>query len=111
MKILARLFVSAISIFVTTHLLKGIYISDFTASLLAALILAIINITLKPLLILLTLPINILTLGLFTIIINASLVLLTAAIVPGFSIDNFGWAILFSIILAIVNYILNKLID
>lgn len=84
--------------------------TDFKAALLAALVLGIINATIKPLLILLTLPITVLTLGLFTLVINALLILLTSKLVPGFQVDGFWWAFLFSIILMVVNYILYKLV-
>lgn len=92
-------------------MLKGIHVADFQTALIASLVLGAINMTLKPILFLLTLPITVITLGLFTLIINALLILLTTAIVPGFSVDNFWWALLFSIVLAGVNYILYKLIE
>jgi len=111
MKLLARWILNAIAIVITTYLLRGIHIDNFTTALLTAVVLAIINVTIKPVLFFLTLPITIFTLGLFTLVINALLILLTAAIVPGFQVDNFGWALLFSIVLTAVNYILNKLIE
>lgn len=111
MKILARWVISAIAIIITSYLLRGIHIVDFQTALIAALVLATINITIKPILFLLTLPITIITFGLFTLILNAIMILLTAAIVPGFTVDNFWWAILFSIVLTVVNYFLYKLLE
>jgi putative membrane protein len=110
MKLLIRWFINALAIVITAYLLQGIHITGFTTALLVALILGIINVTIKPLLFLLTLPITILTLGLFYLVINALMILLTSALVPGFRVDGFGWALLFSIILAVVNSILHALI-
>ena len=83
----------------------------FFAALAAAFILGVINITIKPLLILLTLPVTILTLGLFTFVINALMIMLSAQFVPGFGVDSFWWALLFSIILSIINYFLYQIFE
>lgn len=111
MNLLVRLVVNAIAIVITTYLLRGIHVDGFPTALLTAVVLALINVTIKPLLFILTLPITIVTLGLFTLVINALLIQLTATIVPGFKVDNFGWALLFSIVLTAINYILYKLIE
>lgn len=111
MRILIKWVINAIAIVITAYLLRGIHVTDFTVALIAALVLGIINVTIKPLILILTLPLTILTLGLFTLIINALLILLTSVLVPGFRVDGFGWALLFSIVLTAVNYFLNKLIE
>ena len=111
MAILARWLLSALAISVTAYVLRGVHVNDFYAALAAAFILGIINITIKPLLILLTLPITILTLGLFTFVINALLIMLSAELVPGFSVDSFGWALIFSIVLTIINYFLYQIFE
>jgi putative membrane protein len=103
MNIILRLIVLIISIGVTAYLLPGVLITGVAAAVIAGLILAIVNTFLRPILIILTLPINILTLGLFTFVINALLVMLAAWIVPGFMVLNFGWALLFSIVVAVIN--------
>ena len=72
-------------------------------------VLGIINAFIKPVLIILTLPINILTLGLFTFVINALIIILTSGLVPGFKVNGFWWALLFSIVLSIVNSFLHQL--
>jgi putative membrane protein len=72
-----------------------------------ALFLGIINMALRPILILITLPINILTLGLFTFVINALLVLLSSSVIKGFEVNGFWTAMLFSIVLSIISYLLN----
>lgn len=89
------------------YLLPGVHIAGFTTALVAALVLGIINAVLKPILVFLTLPINILTLGLFTLVINALLIMLATFIVPGFVVDGFGWALLFSILLSVINAFLH----
>lgn len=69
----------------------------------------LINAIIRPILILLTLPLNILTLGLFTLVINALLIMLAAAIVPGFTVQGFWWALLFGLVLAVINYVLGAI--
>ncbi|WP_054694052.1 phage holin family protein [Geotalea toluenoxydans] len=98
--------VSALAIAVTAYLLPGVKLSGFLAAIITAGVLGLINAIIKPLLFLLTLPINILTLGLFTLVINAVLIMLTSAIVPGFSVSGFWQALLFSLVLVLVNYLL-----
>lgn len=96
--------VSGLAIVIAAYLLPGIRLTGFFAALVTALVLGLINAVIKPLLLLLTLPINIMTLGLFTLVINALLILLTAKIVPGFQVDGFWWALAFSVVLALVNF-------
>lgn len=104
MQILIQWLLSALAIMVAAYILPGVEIAGFFPALVAAVVIGLINTFIKPFLILLTLPINILTLGLFTLIINALLVLLASAIVPGFKVDGLGWAMLFSIVLFFVNW-------
>lgn len=110
MQLIVNLLVNGFAVFVTAYLLSGgIHLSSYFIALVVSILLGIVNTLLKPLLIILTLPINILTLGLFTLIINGLLVLLVAYFVPGFSVKNIWWAILFSIVLAAVNWFLHLL--
>ena len=95
--------VYAIAIAISAYLLPGIEVTGVVALLLTALVLGIVNALIKPLLILLTLPVNILTLGLFTLVINALLILLVAQIVPGFTVSGFWWALLFGVILSVIS--------
>lgn len=108
MIILVSWLVSTLVIFALANILPGVTVDSFTSALIAALILGIINAVLKPILLLLTLPINLLTLGLFTFVINALLILLAARIVPGFHIDGFISAFIFGIALSIVNFFFDK---
>ena len=99
---------SALTVLIASYLLPGVHVASFWTALLVALLLGIFNTLLKPILILLTLPITILTLGLFTIVINALLILLVAQIVPGFTIDGFWWAVLFSLLISLINLLVAK---
>lgn len=98
---------TSIAIVIAAYLVPGVTVSGFGTALVAALVLGIINVSVKPLLIILTLPINILTLGLFTFVINALVIELTSFFVPGFAVKNFVWALVFSLILSVVAYALH----
>ena len=103
MAILISWIISAMVIFSIAYVLPGVHVTSFTSALAVALVLGIINAFLKPVLLILTLPINILTLGLFTLVINAILILLVSKFVSGFVVDGFLWAFIFGIILSIAN--------
>jgi putative membrane protein len=85
-------------------------VRSFFSALWVALFLGIVNMLLRPFLLLITLPINILTLGLFTFVINGVIILLASSIVKGFQVSGFWIAVLFSIMLSIINYLMNLLI-
>ena len=111
MSFLLQWLVSGLAIIITAYILPGVKVEGFFAALVTALILGLINAVIRPVLILLTLPLNILTLGLFTLVINALLIMLAAAIVPGFSVQGFWWALLFGLVLAIVNFALGGIVS
>ena len=100
---------ATLAVAIAAYLLPGVMVDGFLAAAIAALVLGVVNALVRPLLLLLTLPLTILTLGLFTLVINAVLVLLTSAVVPGFSVANFWWAVLFSVVLVLVNVGINEL--
>ncbi len=104
MNFLINWIVSALVIIVAAYVLPGVTVSGFAAAFAAALVLGLVNAFIKPVLLALTLPINFLTFGLLTLVINAALILLVSRIVPGFSVATFWWALLFGMILSIVNY-------
>ena len=109
MKKLADWLLRAISLLLISRIVPGIHFSDFTSAIIAALILGLINALIKPLLTLLTLPITILTLGLFSLIINGLLFQLASRFTPGFIVDSFTAAFFGSILYALINSILHKL--
>lgn len=101
--IIARILISAVSVLLLSMLLQGVHVSDSLHAVFVALLLAFLNATLRPLLILLTFPVTVVTLGLFLFVINALIILLASKWIPGFSVDGFWWALLFSFLLAIFN--------
>ncbi len=101
MKILIHLFVSTLAILVTAYLIPGASITPLSA-LVLGIVLGILNTFIKPIVKLITLPITILTLGLFSLVINALFIILAAKIVPGFGISGFWAAFFFSIVLSII---------
>lgn len=102
-QILLQLTLSAVAILIAQYLLPGVHVVDFFVAIVIAALLALLNITVKPILIALTIPITIMTLGLFLLVINALLILIAAEIVPGFEVDGFWWALIFSLILSLLN--------
>ncbi len=82
---------------------------DLVSLAIAALVLGLLNAIVRPILFLLTLPLTIVTLGLFLLVLNAIMLEITAAVVPGFFIDSFGWAIIGAIVLAIVSVVTNRI--
>lgn len=103
------LLLSTAAVLISAYVIPGIEVESIWGAIVTAIVLGIITSLLKPLLVILTLPINILTLGLFTLVINALLVMLAAAVVPGFSVDGFLPAVIFSVVLGLVNGFLANL--
>lgn len=111
MNFLLRMLITALVAFGLANFLKGIHVDTFSTALVFALVLAVLNVLVTPLLILLTLPLTIITLGLFLFVVNTLVVLLASRLVNGFSIDNFWWGLLFALLLSLVNSVLFKEID
>ncbi len=107
---LGRLIVNAVALLVTAHFINGIELKGVMAALIAALVLGVVNAVIRPLLVLLSLPIQVLTLGLFTFVINALMLWLVSAVVVGFHVAGFGAALVGSLVLAIVSSILSLLV-
>ena len=110
MRWIINFLITAVVIYVLSKLLAPhILIRSFTTAIIFAVVLAILNAIVKPLIIILTLPITIITLGLFLLVINVIIILLAAKFVSGIRIDGFLWAFIFSVLLSIVSTILHKL--
>lgn len=107
MRLLVNLLINTIAVFVAGYILPGVHLDSLVTAFIVSIVLGVINAFIKPVLLLLTLPINVLTLGLFTLVINALLVLLTTNFVPGFTVDNFWWALGFSIVVSLVSAFLS----
>ncbi len=108
MKFIMRIIVTSIVAFGLSYILKGIKMDSFWTAIILAIVLALLNALLKPILIILTLPITIVTFGLFLFVINAGMILLAEKIIDGFKVEGFWWALLFSLLLSIVTSILYK---
>lgn len=104
---LAKLVINALAFYVTAYLVPGVAIAGWQTLVVVAVVWGVLSVLVKPIIILLTLPINILTLGLFTLVINAALLLLTSRLVAGFVVEGFGTALLAAVVLAIVNLVLS----
>lgn len=111
MGFIIKILVIAVAAFVAAYLLPGVTIVDLKTTLIVALVLALLNTFIKPILVVLTIPITIITLGLFLLIINAIMVKLADYFIDGFTVDGWVAAILFSLIVSIVTYILDKIVD
>ncbi len=105
-----RWFVLTAAILVASYLLEGIRVSGLFSAVLAAAVLGLLNVFIRPLLILLTLPINILSFGLFTFFINALLLASVSFVIPGFEVHGFWTAVAGSLIISIVSWLLNLLV-
>lgn len=101
--------IAAVAVIISAYLLPGVTVEGFFAALVAALVLGLVNAFLRPVLLILTLPITIFTLGLFYLVINALLIMLTDAIVPGFDVRSFWWALLFGLVLSVINSVLGRI--
>ncbi len=109
MGILVTWALNALALYVTAQFVPGIHVSGAISALLAAIVIGFVNTFIKPLLLFLTLPINLMTLGLFTFVINAVVLWLAAQVVPGFSVDSLLWAILAAVVLSFVSTLLSRL--
>ena len=110
MRFLARLLLNGLAIIIAAWLLPGLHLSGTFAALVAGAILGFVNAIIRPVLFFLTLPLTLVTLGLFIFVLNALCLGLTAALVPGFDIDSFWWALLGALLISIVSWILNGLL-
>lgn len=106
MGILIRLILMALATFATAYILPGAKVESFITAIILAIVLGLLNVIVKPVLSILSLPVTILTFGLFTLVINGLIILLASKIVPGFYIAGFWWAVLFSIVLTLISSLL-----
>lgn len=108
MNILFRILLTAIVVLVLANFLPGVHVIDFTTAIIVAAVLGLLNAIVKPILIILTLPITIVTFGLFLLVINAGIILLADNFITGFDVNSFWTALLFSILLSIAQSFLNS---
>ncbi len=110
MKWILTFAINAAALLVADYLLSGLYFTSASATILAAVILGLINMLIRPIFTLLSFPLILLTMGLFTLIINTILLKLTSLLVPGFIISSFGTAFLGALIISIISWILNAIL-
>ena len=107
---IVRFLLSGLAVMLTAYLLPGVDVNHYGYALLVAFVISVANVIVKPILVLLTIPITILTLGLFLLVINAGIILLVDYLVtPGFEVNGFWWALAFSLILSIFNSLFGDL--
>ncbi|MFP4287672.1 MAG: phage holin family protein [Bacteroidota bacterium] len=106
MGFLIKVLVTTLAVVVGSYILPGVTVKDFTTAIVVAFVLGILNAVLKPILVILTIPVTILTLGLFLLVINALIIMLTANLIDGFDVSNFWIAVIFSIIISIISGLL-----
>lgn len=103
MNTIIHFLLNGLAVLLTAYLLPGVHVEHYGQALLVALVLSLVNIFIKPILILFTIPLTIATLGLFLLVINALMILLVDSFLVGFRVDGFWWALAFSLILSIFN--------
>lgn len=105
MNFIVKILITGLVVLLGAYMLPGVVVNSFGTALLVAVVLAILNALVKPILIFLTIPITILTLGLFLLVINALIILFTDALVPGFDVGGFWWALIYSLLLSALMYV------
>lgn len=106
MSFLVKTLITTFAVVITSYLLSGVTVDSFITALVVAFVLGVLNMVLKPVLIILTIPVTVMSLGLFLLVINAFIIQLAAYFVKGFEVNTFWWALLFSIILSVVSWFL-----
>lgn len=101
-----RILLSALAVVILAKLLTGIYVDSYITAIIVAIVLSLLNFIVKPILVIFTLPVTILTFGLFLLIINAIIILLADSLVTGFDVKNIWWALLFSLLLSFFQSVL-----
>ena len=110
MKTLVRILLTALAVLAIAYFLDGVTVDSYVAAILVAFVLGLLRLIVKPILVILTLPVTIITLGLFLFVINALMVLLASEIVPGFRVSGFWVALLFSLLLSLIQSVVFSLL-
>ncbi|NKI25614.1 putative membrane protein [Arenibacter nanhaiticus] len=111
MNLILRILLSALAVVILCYLLPGAHVDTFMTAIIVAIVLGLLNFIVKPILVILTLPVTILTLGLFLLIINAIIILLADKLIDGFGVDSIWWALLFSLLLSFLQSILYSFLN
>ena len=109
MYLILKLLISSIVVFALSYFLPGVHVANLMGALMVAIVLGLLNTFLKPIFVLLTIPVTLFTLGLFLLVINAVIILICDYLIAEFSVDGFLSALFFSILLSIIQSVLNKI--
>jgi len=110
MKLILRILLSALAVVILSKILPHVSVDSYLTAIIVALVLSLLNFLVKPILVILTLPVTLITFGLFLLIINAIIILLADGLIAGFSVDGIWWALLFSLLLSFLQSILFSLL-
>lgn len=111
MKTILRVLLSALAVVLLSKLLPGVSVEDYILAVIVAAVIALLRLIVKPILVILTLPITIITLGLFLLVINAFIIMMADYFIPGFAVKSIWWAILFSLLLSILESIFHSVLE
>ena len=111
MKTIAKILLTAVAVMLVAYILPGVAVANFWTAIVVAIVLGLLRLIVKPILIFLTLPITIVTLGLFLLVINACIILMADYFVGGFIVDSFWWALAFSLLLSFLQSILYTAVE
>jgi putative membrane protein len=111
MNFLIKLLLSAVAVVIGAYVIPGVTVNGYVTALIVALIMSLLNVTVKPMLTILTIPITILTLGLFLLVINVIIIYITDALISGFNVSGFLPALLFSLVVSLVNWLFDSILN
>lgn len=109
MGIIIKILLSGAAALLAAYILPGVQIDGFVSALILAIVLALLNLIVRPILVILTIPVTVLTLGLFLLVINALIILMAEYLIPGFQVDGFLWALIFSLVLSLIEAVLDAI--
>ncbi len=110
MKLILKLIINAVAVLILAEILPGATVDNYVSALIVAVVIAILNAIVKPVLVILTLPVTVITLGLFLLVINAGIILLADYFIDGFNVNGWIWALIFSVLLSIFQSILHTIL-
>lgn len=109
MRFIVNLLIGGLAVFISAYIIPGVTVDSFVTAVLVGIVLGIINALVKPIFVFFTLPLTVVTLGLFLFVINSLMILLASAIVPGFKVNGFWTALVFSLVLSVVSWFLHSI--
>lgn len=109
MGIIIKILLTGVAALIAAYILPGVQIDGFVSALILAVVLALLNAVVRPILVILTIPVTVLTLGLFLLVINALIILMAEYLIAGFNVDGFLWALIFSLVLSLIEAVLDMI--